>query len=481
MLNGWKNIVNDSDYTMATNYMLGLNASKAWFNSSSAASDGYNLAYLLTDGEPTKYILNGTEYGDGNVTDSNTKTATQNAANSYKSSVSGVDLNCIGMGQGISNNASAKAMLDYIDSSPQCAVINSASALTAALSEGSTTMQAQLAQAGSDVITANDASVIYGDMFNTDDLVATMTQEGISHAFKSGSGYAVFQWLENPANAGVLANTSFAGWNEDRTAEFIYEHAEEIGWETAGRIVTDSAGNESVEYYLIDVYGNVRNTSGSIVTNVSVNDLTITRSASSASNPTGNDTITGSSLGDLIFGQEGNDVIDGGAGDDIVFGGTGNDTIKGGAGNDFIAGGSGADTLYGGNDAAGSGSGNDIFVYDAQDIFYGGDGIDFLLSTGTENLSTLSGTDKVNDIEVLIKGDADALKGLTSMDALADKGISVEDGKVSFDNDHGWTWTQTDAGTGDQFANYTGTATVNDQTLTLEVEVAVNVLQNTNV
>ncbi len=428
LLGDWLNIVNKSNYTMATNYMLGLNASKAWFNSSSAASDGYNLAYLLTDGEPTKYILsNSTEAGDGNVTDSNTKTATETAANSYKSSFSlrgGVDLNCIGMGQGISNNASAKAMLDYIDSSPQCVVINSASELTAALSEGSTTMQAQLAQAGSDVITANDASVIYGDMFNTDDLVATMTQEHISHAFKSGSGYAVFQWLENPDNAGVLENTSFEGWTKDMTAKFIYEHAEEIGWETAGRIVTDSAGNQSVEYYLIDVYGNVRNTSGSIVTNVSVNDLTITRSASSASNPTGSDTITGSSLGDLIFGQEGNDVIDGGAGDDIVFGGTGNDTIKGGAGNDFIVGGYGSDTLYGGNDASGIGSGNDIFVYDAQDIFHGGDGIDFLLSTGTENLSALSGTDKVNDIEVLIKGEGSL--SLTSMDALADKGITVE-------------------------------------------------------
>ncbi len=440
LLGDWLNIVNKSNYTMATNYMLGLNASEAWFNSSSAASDGYNLAYLLTDGEPTKYILsNGNEAGDGNVTDSNTKTATQNAANSYKSSVSGVDLNCIGMGQGISNKASAKAMLDYIDSSSQCAVINSASELTAALSEGSTTMQAQLAQAGSDVITANDASVIYGDMFNTDDLVATMTQEGISHAFKSGSGYAVFQWLENPANAGVLAKTSFAGWNEDRTAEFIYEHAEKIGWETAGRIVTDSAGNESVEYYLIDVYGNVRDTSGSIVTNVSVNDLTITRSASSASNPTGSDTITGSSLGDLIFGQEGNDLIDGGAGDDIVFGGTGNDTIKGGAGNDFIVGGYGSDTLYGGNDASGIGSGSDIFVYDAQDIFHGSDGIDFLLSTGTENLSALSGTDKVNDIEVLIKGEGSL--SLTSMDALADAGITVEtkDGQEVLKLDSKWS------------------------------------------
>ena len=115
-----------------------------------------------------------------------------------------------------------------------------------------------------------------------------------------------------------------------------------------------------------------------------------------------------------------------------------------GAGNDFIVGGYGSDTLYGGNDASGIGSGNDIFVYDAQDIFHGGDGIDFLLSTGTENLSTLSGTDKVNDIEVLIKGEGSL--SLTSMDALADKGITVEtkDGQEVLKLDSKWKLTDDD-------------------------------------
>jgi hypothetical protein len=84
-------------------------------------------------------------------------------------------------------------------------------------------------------------------------------------------------------------------------------------------------------------------------------------------------------------------------------------------------------------------------VYDAQDIFQGGDGIDFLLSTGTENLSSMG--EKVNDIEVLIKGDADALKGLTSIGELSQIGITVEtkDGQEVLTLDSS-KWTRVDDG-----------------------------------
>lgn len=59
----------------------------------------------------------------------------------------------------------------------------------------------------------------------------------------------------------------------------------------------------------------------------------------------GNDTITGTGLGDLIYGGDGNDVIVGGAGDDTVLGGGGADTLYGGAGADTLTGGAGADVF----------------------------------------------------------------------------------------------------------------------------------------
>jgi Ca2+-binding RTX toxin-like protein len=48
----------------------------------------------------------------------------------------------------------------------------------------------------------------------------------------------------------------------------------------------------------------------------------------------GDDTITGSSWGDYLFGHAGNDIIDGRGGDDYIDGGTGADLMRGGPGND---------------------------------------------------------------------------------------------------------------------------------------------------
>ena len=59
----------------------------------------------------------------------------------------------------------------------------------------------------------------------------------------------------------------------------------------------------------------------------------------------GNDTLTGSDLGNRLEGGAGNDVLFGGNGSDSLFGGAGNDTLQGGGHNDRIDGGQGSDTV----------------------------------------------------------------------------------------------------------------------------------------
>jgi hypothetical protein len=84
-------------------------------------------------------------------------------------------------------------------------------------------------------------------------------------------------------------------------------------------------------------------------------------------NSSGDDTLTGSAL---------IDVLDAGGGNDIVIGNAGNDTLLGNSGNDFLVGGEGIDTLTGGdgtdflNGGSGSnilsgGAGFDTFVFDS--------------------------------------------------------------------------------------------------------------------
>ena len=64
----------------------------------------------------------------------------------------------------------------------------------------------------------------------------------------------------------------------------------------------------------------------------------------------------GSSLADILLGDDNANVLDGRGGDDAMNGGGGDDTLIGGTGNDFLDGGPGNDTLIGG-------AGNDLFVF----------------------------------------------------------------------------------------------------------------------
>ena len=148
----------------------------------------------------------------------------------------------------------------------------------------------------------------------------------------------------------------------------------------------------------------------------------------------GNDHLYGGEGDDVLFGMEGNDYLYGGDGNDYLFGGSGNDHLYGGSGNDHLYGGSGDDFLDGGagTNHLDGGAGNDIMVYKEGDTIDGGAGLDFLLSGNAgDDLGTLLKFSQSTNVEVAIKGTgghADAPFSLTSIKALADVGIIVQDG-----------------------------------------------------
>ena len=122
----------------------------------------------------------------------------------------------------------------------------------------------------------------------------------------------------------------------------------------------------------------------------------------------GNDTITGSKVANVLEGAGGNDVLASGgaaAGRDVLIGGIGDDVMYGGNGEDSFQGGAGTDLVsYKRSDAAVEVS---LAILGAQDTK--GTGIDSILST--ENLEgsafddTLSGDGKANEISGLNGGD----------------------------------------------------------------------------
>jgi Ca2+-binding RTX toxin-like protein len=112
---------------------------------------------------------------------------------------------------------------------------------------------------------------------------------------------------------------------------------------------------------------------------------------------TGNDTLTGNSLADIIEGGVGNDRLFGLGGNDILNGGDGDDFLDGGNGDDYLSGEIGNDTLFGslGSDFFNGGTGTDVANYGS----FGSSII--LLPTG----SVLKGggaTDQLFQVETII-------------------------------------------------------------------------------
>lgn len=61
---------------------------------------------------------------------------------------------------------------------------------------------------------------------------------------------------------------------------------------------------------------------------------------------TGNGTVAGGNLSELVAGGSGADSLDGGKGDDCILGGGGNDSLRGSQGFDVCIGGPGVDTFH---------------------------------------------------------------------------------------------------------------------------------------
>lgn len=107
----------------------------------------------------------------------------------------------------------------------------------------------------------------------------------------------------------------------------------------------------------------------------------------------GNDSLVGGDGKDSLLGGDGMDSLLGGDGQDNLWGGAGNDSLWGGAGDDSLLGGEGMDSLFGGagNDSLWGGAGHDsLFGGAGNDSLFGGIGDDSL--SGAAGIDTLTGS-----------------------------------------------------------------------------------------
>lgn len=113
----------------------------------------------------------------------------------------------------------------------------------------------------------------------------------------------------------------------------------------------------------------------------------------------GSDTIVSFGGADRIYAGEGGDLVKSGQGDDVVYGEGGADIIFGGSGNDYLRGGWRSDFLYGG-------SGDDKLVGDQDnDVLDGGTGSDYLLGGSQSDVFVFRIGDGQDRISVFVSGE----------------------------------------------------------------------------
>lgn len=125
----------------------------------------------------------------------------------------------------------------------------------------------------------------------------------------------------------------------------------------------------------------------------------------------GNDTIFGNNVDNILRGNAGNDNLAGGLGNDTLDGGIGNDTLLGGAGRDRLIGGLGEDWMSGG---------------DGIDLFSGGAGADIFLG----ELNDEAVTTKRGDLSIEMVTDFES--GIDKIDLRSLDANSLLDGDQSF-------------------------------------------------
>ncbi|MEO8700934.1 MAG: calcium-binding protein [Kofleriaceae bacterium] len=154
----------------------------------------------------------------------------------------------------------------------------------------------------------------------------------------------------------------------------------------------------------------------------------ILASVEDARGGTGDDTITGSALANVLDGGAGNDAIDGGPGDDTLRGGTGTNLLYGGAGDDRFdqgIGATGRDIISGGGDVDtidySARSADLVIAMDAATPS-GAAGEADLVDTDVENAVGGSGNDSITgnagDNTLEGRGGTDTLFGLAGDDLL---------------------------------------------------------------
>ena len=361
-----------------TNYDEALSDAMAAFNSAGKLTNGQNVSYFISDGEPT--------YGSGTTSQLVSSNAVDPSVNGNgrpgQTGNGAADL-------GIQANEEATWKNFLVTNK-----IDSYALGVGGLTASQRTFLDPISYDGRSVTDRN--GVIVSAFSQLDNVLAETVPAPISGNLLSGSfltsgagadGPAFLRSLVvngvtytyDPANGGSVVVSGGANSSVfDNVTDTLTITTRLADGSVGGKFIVDMDGGD----YRYEVPGAVPAGGISEVLNFVVSDrdgdtsgaaLTINVSKPNIINGTAaNETLTGTAGVDFIAGGDGNDIIIGNAGDDKLFGNNGDDNLQGGVGNDVLSGGVGNDTLLGGdgNDILIGGPGNDVMTGGAgSDVF----------------------------------------------------------------------------------------------------------------
>ncbi|MGQ7263229.1 type I secretion C-terminal target domain-containing protein [Vreelandella sp. V005] len=196
---GLKSQIDSISQNTWTNYEDAFIKSKAWFDKQADSDSFKDVAYFLTDGDPTAY-----NHNSGNVKTTggyDTNKATMEKAIEAFSALKGVDVHAIGIGGGVSQN-----LLEFFDntglviendsvrvnggkvygSTGKVDIVNSAEDLQAVLQGGSE--REEPADVGNDILRGSDGdNIIFGDALEHADYPG-MGVQGIKNYLQAENG-----------------------------------------------------------------------------------------------------------------------------------------------------------------------------------------------------------------------------------------------------------------------------------------------------
>ncbi|WP_421932557.1 calcium-binding protein [Phenylobacterium sp.] len=201
--------------------------------------------------------------------------------------------------------------------------------------------------------------------------MTTVTAGTIALNFDQLSVQSLLSGIVTFASATQIS-TSDSGYTDNFFGSFTYN---------GQGLLTGGTLTRLQETYLGQVLFDISNTSVSMATFIQWAEIDDTASAK-AYILAGADSISGSTLGDVLraytgadsmAGGSGNDTLDGGAGADVINGNDGDDVILGGADANYLRGDTGNDSIVGGANF------DDINGNQGDDTLRGGEGFDWVV------------------------------------------------------------------------------------------------------